>query len=79
MLLLTCTLISYKEFISKNKHLPDIPDANTIKKDGLNVEKMDAALLLKIEELTLYTINQQEQIELLIKRIEELEKQKESN
>jgi hypothetical protein len=45
-----------ESFIKKNKHLPGIPSESEVKKDGLDVVEMDAALLKKIEELTLYLI-----------------------
>jgi hypothetical protein len=53
-----------EQFISSNHHLPEIPSAAQIKKDGINLGKMDAQLLKKIEELTLYIIQQQKQIDL---------------
>jgi len=43
-------------FIQKNGHLPDVPTAQDVVKNGLNLAKMDAILLQKIEELTLYVI-----------------------
>jgi len=52
----------------KNKHLPDIPTQDEISKDGMDVYEMNAALLKKVEELTLYIIEQD-------KRIKQLENQ----
>lgn len=43
-------------FIQQNKHLPGMPSANTMVRKGLDVAVMDAKLLEKIEELTLYVI-----------------------
>jgi hypothetical protein len=54
-------------FIKKNKHLPDVPSEAQVLEEGINLGEMDAVLLQKIEELTLYIIEQE-------KRIEELEK-----
>lgn len=45
-------------FTKENKHLPNLPSANDMVKEGLDVAKMDAKLLEKIEELTLYAIDQ---------------------
>jgi hypothetical protein len=45
-----------EEFINKNKHLPGVPSAETVVNEGINVAKMNAKLLEKIEELTLYVI-----------------------
>lgn len=50
-------------FIRANKHLPDVPSATDVKNDGIDVAQMDATLLKKIEELTLYMIQQQKQLE----------------
>jgi hypothetical protein len=52
-------------FIKVNKHLPNVPAADEMVNEGLDVAKMDAKLLEKIEELTLYVIQQQKEIELL--------------
>jgi len=52
-------------YINKNKHLPDIPNANEVKENGIDVAKMNKLLLQKVEELTLYIIKQQEQIDQL--------------
>jgi len=57
-----------KQFIEKNKHLPEIPSAKKMQADGISVGDMEMKLLQKIEELTLYIIKQQEEIE-AIKRI----------
>ena len=51
-----------ESFINENKHLPDVPSADEMVKSGLDVATMDAKLLQKIEELTLYVIDQQKQI-----------------
>ena len=55
------------------KHLPDIPSEEEVKQDGINLGDMDAKLLQKIEELTLYTIEQNKQILQLMERVERLE------
>jgi len=55
-------------YISANKHLPQIPDANEIGKSGLDLGELIKLQMQKIEELTLYIIEQN-------KRIEKLEKQ----
>jgi hypothetical protein len=45
-------------FVSKNHHLPNVPSAKEVVKSGLDLAAMDAKLLEKIEELTLYLIEQ---------------------
>lgn len=65
-----------KEFIDKNGHLPDITPADDFK--SIDLGEMDLKLLLKIEELTLYMIDQQKRIDslLLVKELKEIEKLK---
>ena len=57
------TLKEVEKFTKKNHHLPEVPSAKKIKENGLNLEEMTALLLQKIEELTLYTIEQENKIE----------------
>jgi len=52
-----------QRYIDQEKHLPNIPSAEDIKKHGLNLSQFQMKLLEKIEELTLYTLAQQKQIE----------------
>lgn len=58
-------LSQVETFIQTNKHLPEIPSEAQVKKEGMNVGDMNALLLKKIEELTLYVIQQQKDIEAL--------------
>jgi len=60
------TLEEVENYIQEKGHLENIPSAEEVKKDGFFLGEMDAKLLQKIEELTLYTIQQE-------KRIKELE------
>lgn len=59
------SLKQVKTYINQNGHLEDIPSAQEVKNNGIDLGKMDAKLLKKIEELTLYSIEQQEKIEAL--------------
>lgn len=54
-----------ENYIKDNKHLPDVPSEKEVHENGISVGEMDAILLQKIEELTLYTIEQQKRIESL--------------
>lgn len=45
-----------EQFVKTNKHLPNVPNAETMVNNGLNVAEMDAKLLEKIEEAFLYII-----------------------
>lgn len=62
------SLESVEQFIKLNKHLPEVPSAGEMVKEGNDLAKTDAILLKKIEELTLYVIE-------LKKEINELKKQ----
>ena len=57
------------KFVKENKHLPGVPSANEVEKDGLNLGEMDALLLQKIEELTLHMIELKKENESLRKSI----------
>jgi len=58
-------LAEVEEFIKENKHLPDVPSSSQVEKTGVNLGEMDAILLKKVEELTLYMIQlQKENVEL---------------
>jgi len=59
-------------FISENGHLPEIPSEDEVMKNGMNVAEMQVMLLKKIEELTLYAIEQQKRIESLEKTLKEM-------
>ncbi|WP_070908792.1 DUF4200 domain-containing protein [Flavobacterium tructae] len=52
------SLDSVDKFIKENKHLPEIASADEMKKEGINLSEMNIKLLQKIEELTLYVIEQ---------------------
>ena len=51
-----------EKFILENKHLPEIPAAKEVAENGIALGEMNAKLLQKIEELTLYTIDQEKSI-----------------
>jgi hypothetical protein len=56
-----------EQFVKTNSHLPEIPSATEITKNGLSMGEMQNKLLQKVEELTLYIIEQQKEIEELKK------------
>ncbi|NLU91861.1 hypothetical protein [Chitinophaga sp. Ak27] len=57
------SLPAVEKYISDNKHLPGIPAEAEIVKEGLDVGDMQQRQMKKIEELTLYLIDQQKQLE----------------
>jgi hypothetical protein len=59
------SLAEVEKYILTYQHLPGIPAANEIEKEGLDIGDTQAALLKKIEELTLYIVQQQKDIEAL--------------
>lgn len=59
------TLTEVEEFIRENKHLPEVPSAKEVETNGVRLGEMESILLKKIEELTLYMIQQQKDIEAL--------------
>ncbi|WP_461630260.1 hypothetical protein [Labilibaculum euxinus] len=70
-----------EDYIIENKHLPEIAPAKEMQENGVNQSEMNQKLLQKIEELTLYLINQNthlksqtDEIKILKKEIEKLKK-----
>lgn len=63
------TISELECFITTNKHLPNIPSACDVENNGVDLGNMDAKLLEKIEELSLYIIEQNKRIELLEKKV----------
>lgn len=59
-------------FIAENSHLPNVPSAGEINAGALNMTQMQMTLLKKVEELTLYTLDQEARIEALTAEIETL-------
>lgn len=64
-------LSDVESFIKENKHLPEIPSEKEMIENGLNVNEMQIKLLQKIEELTLYVIEQDKKINKLEKLLED--------
>lgn len=74
-------LSEIEEYIEENKHLPEIPSASQVEEDGQDLAEMNRLLLKKVEELTLYLIeehnlnkSQQKEIEVLKESIKQLQK-----
>ena len=66
-------LSDLKFFITENHHLPEVPSENDIMAEGIEIGDMQGILLKKVEEMTLYILQLQEQIDKLEQRINELE------
>jgi len=65
------TLQEVENYIKEKGHLKDIPSAKDVEENGIYLGEMDSKLLQKIEELTLYTLQQE-------KKINKIEKENES-
>ncbi|SNY99676.1 tail fiber protein [Flagellimonas pacifica] len=78
------SLEEVQNYIKAHGHLPNIPSAKEMEANGIQLGEMDMKLLEKIEELTLYTLEQEkklirqqqqlEELNALKKRIEKIEK-----
>ncbi len=68
------SLYDVESYVKENKHLQDVPSAQQIEEKH-SVGEMDAILLKKVEELTLYIIEQQKQIDALKQEVRTLKKQ----
>jgi hypothetical protein len=70
------SLQELSEYISQNKHLPEIPTEQEVQETDIDLGQMSKLLLLKVEELTIYIIKQQEQIDAQQKEILKIQKLK---
>jgi len=61
-----------EKFIQKEKHLPNVPSEAELIETGLDLEEMNTILMEKVEELTLYLIEQNKQVKELKERVLEL-------
>lgn len=63
-----------ESFVKVNKHLPNVPSAEEVAKNGLDISQTSAKLMEKIEELTLYMIEMNKEINALKLENEKLKK-----
>lgn len=66
------SLYEVEQFIKTNKHLPGIPSATEVEKEGFDLADMDKRLLQKVEEQMLYIIELNKKVEQLTQKIEKL-------
>ncbi|WP_407428007.1 hypothetical protein [Arcticibacter sp.] len=59
-------------YIKENNHLPDVPSAKDVEENGIKVGETNALLLRKIEELTLYLIEKDKQIDDLNQKLKDI-------
>ena len=67
------SLDEVEDFIADNGHLPDIPSEQQVLGEGVRLGQMQASLLQKVEELTLYMIELNKENEALKARLAQLE------
>lgn len=67
------TLEQVEKHIVEKRHLENIPSEDEVLKNGINLGEMNAKLLQKIEEMTLYIIEQNKKIIELNRRLEKVE------
>ncbi|MEP4945997.1 MAG: hypothetical protein ABJU26_00540, partial [Flavobacteriaceae bacterium] len=67
------SLEEVQNHIKKHGHLPNIPSAKEMEENGIQLGEMNMKLLEKIEELTLYTLEQEKQLQEKDARIQEIE------
>ncbi len=68
------SLAEVEQYINRHQHLPGVPSADEVVKNGVDVGRMDAKLLEKIEELTLYSIQLEKSNQKQQTQIDELKK-----
>lgn len=68
------TLPELDEYVKENRHLPNVPKADEVKEKGIPIGEMNTLLLQKIEELTLYLIEQDKQMQKLKAELQALKK-----
>jgi hypothetical protein len=56
------SLAELENYIQQNKHLPEVPSAKEMEKEGLNLKEMNLILLKKMEEMTLHMIEMKKEI-----------------
>ena len=66
-------LSEVEAYVNANKHLPEVPSAKTVEAEGQNLGEIQATLLKKVEELTLYLIEQDKKQLSLEERLKKLE------
>ncbi|THU40049.1 hypothetical protein FAM09_09195 [Niastella caeni] len=67
------TLQQVETYIKQNHHLPEVPSEAEVKKDGINLREHHVILLKKVEELTLYAIEQNKKQQEQNERLKQLE------
>jgi len=67
-------LVEVAQYIKENHHLPEIPSAKEVVENGVELGDMQRKLIMKIEELTLYILQQEKKMLDMQNQINELKK-----
>ena len=70
------TLTELEHYLLSNRHLPGVPSATEVEKNGIDLGDNQTLLLKKVEELTLYVIELNKKIEDMRKQNEKLKEEK---
>lgn len=65
------SLNELQSYINENKHLPNVPSENEVVENGVDLVEMNKILLQKVEELTLYLLQQQKEIDELKEKVKQ--------
>lgn len=68
------SLAEISAYIKTHRHLPEIPSAKEINREGLDLAEMNLLLLKKVEELTLHAIENEKKRNVLEEKVSRLEK-----
>ncbi len=69
------SLTEVARYIQENRHLPEVPSAAEVEREGMSLVEMNTIAIKKIEELTLYLIEQNNRLEQQEKMLEALQQQ----
>jgi len=69
------SLMEVEKYILEHKHLPDVPSATEVEKEGLDLGEINKTLTKKLEEVTLYLIEINKRNRILEERLQQLESQ----
>jgi hypothetical protein len=67
------SLPEVERYVQEHKHLPEVPKATEIEKNGMDITQMNVLLLKKVEELTLHSIALQKELRKQQKQIQKLQ------
>ena len=67
-------LLDLGKYMYDNHHLPEVPTTEDVMKNGVDLGKMNALLLKKVEELTMYMVDMKKELDATKKELEATQK-----